>query len=69
MRTFQQFLEDKAPIVFTAFYGDGRVVVYIRGKKYVYATDAILTCADTMEGRKFRVFAKKAPGKAFRFQA
>ena len=40
MRTFKQFLESRAP-EFTGWSSDGRITVYIRGKRYIYTTDAL----------------------------
>jgi len=60
MRTFKQFLEARAPIVFASWSSDGRVTVYIRGERYVYATDAAFTYAN----HRFRAWAERAPGRA-----
>ena len=57
MLTFLEWLNEATnDIVFGGFWKDGHVVVYIRGKRYVYITDA-------MYHGKWRLWSRYAPGK------
>jgi hypothetical protein len=57
VKTFQEWLENKSPIIFSGFFGDGRIIVYINGKEYVYHMDSVYHY-------QIRKIAKYKPGEA-----
>jgi len=60
MKNFLQWLEARAPVQFGSFWKDGRITVWISGKRYVYVTDAI-------NHPRIERMARYAPGRALNY--
>lgn len=60
MKTFNQWIEEKANIRIVGTSSNGEIIFAINGKRYTYIVDA----AWFNKGTKFHAFMVYAPGKA-----